>query len=99
MLAARRRIRAADAGWLADEPGRDLRRIGWRVRGQQQRRAGRLAEVEVVEQIPEDRGVLADVGPGIGPAIGRGVEPGAAEEVVLDELQVGVAAEDVVVDE
>ena len=42
--------------------------------------------------------VLADVGPRVGPAVGRGFEPLAAQEVVLDELVVGVEAEGLVVD-
>src|SRR5262249_57507740 len=42
---------------------------------------------------------LTDAGPAVGAAVGGGIEPGAAEEVILDELQVGVAAERLVVDE
>ena len=49
-------------------------------------------------EVAEDRVVLAHVGPGVGAAVGGGIEPGAVEEVVLDELGVGVEAEDLVVD-
>ena len=89
---------AARAGRPANEVGRDGPRIGGRVGGQQQRREGGLAEIEVLGQVAQDRLVLADVGPGIWAPIGRGIKPGAAEEVVLDELQVGVAAVCLVVD-
>jgi len=44
---------------------------GWT--GRNQGRSGRLVEVEVVRDVPEDRVVLADVGPGIGAAVGGGV--------------------------
>src|SRR5215831_6047997 len=86
---------AAQARWPADEVRGNRRRVG----GQQHRRAGRLAEVEVLLQLAEQRLVLADVGPAVGTAVGPGVEPGAAEEVILDELQVRVAAERLVVDD
>src|SRR5207302_1540890 len=58
-----------------------------------------LAEVEIGDEIPETGVVLPDVGPGVGPAVGAWVEPGAAEEIVLDELEVGVERERLVVDE
>ena len=35
---------------------------------------------------------------GVGSTVGLGVEPGPAEEVVLDELEIGVARERLVVD-
>src|SRR5262249_21653676 len=60
--------------------------------------AGWLGEVEVGYQVAQDRRILADAGPGVGASVGRRVEPGAAEEVVFDEFQVGVAAEGLVVD-
>ena len=62
------------------------------------RRPGLLVEVEVGEQVAEQRVRLAHVGPRVGASVGRGVEPLAAEEVVLDELDVRVVAEDLVVD-
>src|ERR1035438_3538943 len=92
-LKGRRRGGAADAGRLAAEVRRDAGRVRGRVRGQQDRRARGLVEVEVLVDVAEDGFILADVGAGIGPAVGGGVEPVAAEEVVLDELQVGIAAE------
>ncbi len=73
--------------------------VGPRVGRQQERLARCLAEVEVVHQVAKLRRVLADIGPGIGPAVGLRVEAGAVKEIVLDELQVGVAAQDLVVDE
>src|SRR5436305_15311662 len=42
--------------------------------------------------------VLTHVRPGVGPSIGVRVEPLPAEEVVLDELQVGAEAEPLMVD-
>lgn len=48
-----------------------------------------LLEVEVVDQIPEERIVFSH----IGPAVGGGVEALATEEVVFDEFDVGVMAE------
>src|SRR5580693_1825589 len=95
---AGRGIRAPDAHWLAGEPGRDCERVGRRVRRQEHRRAWRLVEVEVFKQVAEYGCIFPHVGPRIGPGICRRVEPGAAEEVVLDELEVGVAAEDLMVD-
>ena len=55
-------------------------------------------EVEVGGDVAEDRVVLADVGAGVGAAVGGGIEARAVDEVVLDELRVGVEAEDLVVD-
>ncbi len=60
---------------------------------------GALAEVEVPGQVAEDPLVLAHVGPRVGAAVGLGVQPGPAQEVVLDELEVGVAAVHLVIDE
>jgi hypothetical protein len=48
---------------------------------------------------PEDGLVLPDVGPRIGPAISGRIEPGTAQEVILDEPEVGVAAQRLMVDE
>ena len=66
--------------------------------GEDQRWARRLVEVEVVGEVAEDLLVLADVGSGIGSAVGGGVDALAVQEVVLDELVVGVEAEGLVVD-
>src|SRR5262249_35569904 len=98
VLLSGRRRGAPQARAPAEEEGRDRRRVGRRVERQQHRRARNLAEVEVGRQVAEQRQILAHAGPGVGAAVGGGVEPGAAEEVVLDELQVGVAAERLVVD-
>jgi hypothetical protein len=47
---------------------------------EQHRGSGRLVEVEVREQVAEDLDVLADVGARVGTPVGRGVEPGPAQE-------------------
>ena len=65
---------------------------------QDQRRPRLLVEVEVGDEVAEDGRVLADVGARVGAAVGRRVEALAAEEVVLDELDVGVEAQRLVVD-
>ena len=64
----------------------------------QERPARTLAEVEVGDEVPELGGVLPHVGAGVGPAVGEGVQPRAAQEVVLDELEVRVEREYLVVD-
>ena len=69
-----------------------------RVEREDQRRAGFLVEVEVSARLPRIFDVLADVGARVGAAVGRGFESPAVQEVVLDELQVGVEAERLVVD-
>ena len=58
-----------------------------------QRRQRLLVEVEELAQVPEDRHVLADGGPGVGPLQRGGVQTLAAQEQVLDQLQVGVERE------
>src|SRR3954454_2384089 len=65
---------------------------------QDQRTPRRLAEVELAPEVAELLGVLPDVGARVGAAIGGRVQPLAAEEVVLDELQVRVEAQRLVVD-
>ena len=67
----------------------------WR---QQDRWPGRRIEVEIVLQIAQDRRGLPHVRAGVGTPVGRRVESGAAHEVVLDELQVGVEGKDLVID-
>ena len=57
-----------------------------------------LGEVEVVGEVAEDAFVLANVGPWVWSPVGFRVEALAVEEVVLDELDVGVEAETLVVD-
>ena len=58
----------------------------------------RLLEVELAREVPEDRGVLAHVGPRIGALVRLRVEPLPAEEVVLDELEVRVETQRLMVD-
>lgn len=60
--------------------------------------ASGLAEVEVAPDVAQDRGALADVGPGIGTAVGRRINSLATEEVVLDEPEVGIERERLIVD-
>src|ERR1700724_449671 len=54
------------------------------------RRSRRLREVKVGGQVAEDGRVLPDIGPGVGSAVGFGVEALTPQEVVLDELGEGV---------
>ena len=69
-----------------------------RMHGQRDGRSWWLGEVEVVDEVAEDRRVLAHVGSRVRAAVGRGIEPLTAEEVVLDELVVRVEAQRLVVD-
>jgi hypothetical protein len=57
-----------------------------------------LVEVEVCDQGAEDRDVVADGGAWVWASVGGWVEALATEEVVFDELVVGVEAECLVVD-
>src|SRR5262249_752541 len=69
--------------------GMDSEHLGWsRV----------VVEGEVGGQVAEDLLVLAHVGSGVGPPVCRRVEALAVEEVVFDELVVGVEAQGLVVD-
>jgi hypothetical protein len=52
-----------------------------------------LVEVEVRGEVTQHGGVLAHGGAGVGTAVSLGIETAAAEEVVFDELQVGVVTE------
>ena len=61
-------------------------------------RARLLAEVEVGPQVTQDGDVLPHVRTRIAPAIGRRIDARTTQEVVLDELQVGIEAERLVVD-
>src|SRR6476661_5541746 len=71
--------------------------VGCRV-GDEVGRPGCLVEVEVVGQVTQLGVVLPDAGTVVRPAVGGGVDPLAAQEIVLDEFEVGVLAEDLVVD-
>src|SRR5215471_4975245 len=77
-----------------DERGR----AGRGMRAQQDRRSRLLAEVEVRVQVAQDARVLADVRARVGAAVGLRVEPRSVQEVVLDELVVGVEGQDLGVD-
>src|SRR5439155_10805228 len=90
--AARRRVR--HRGWEGNARGE---RRG-RMHRQQEGRPRRLAEVEVGREVAEDRDAFAHVGSWVGTPVGAWVQPLAAEEVVLDELHVGVEAQGLVVD-
>ena len=59
---------------------------------------GAPTEVEVRPQVAEPRRILRHERPGIRPAVGSRVDTSAAEEVVLDEPQVGVGRQLLVVD-
>src|SRR5947209_17988793 len=70
-----------------------------RMRVQDQRPPRLLREVEVLDEVAEDRRVLAYVWARVGPSVGSWIEPLSVQEVVLDELGVGVDAQRLVVDE
>src|SRR6185437_7131662 len=70
-----------------------------RARVQGQRLPWLLAVVEVADQITQHRRILAYVRTRVGTTVVHRVDPGAAEEVVLDELQVRVERQLLVVDE
>src|SRR5579884_2675105 len=69
-----------------------------RIGRQDHRRERLLPEVEVAYEVAEQPLVLADVGARVGTAVRPRIQTLAAEEVVLDELQVRVEAVHVVVD-
>src|SRR6266540_3639001 len=79
-------------------PAGDGGRAWGRPRRQDEGRPGRLREIELVEQVPEDRLVLPDAGAGIPPPVLLRVESLAVQEPVLDELEIGVERQGVVVD-
>src|SRR5579875_233531 len=76
-----------------------LDQVGLGMDREDQRRPGLLVEVEVFDQVAQLGGVLAYVGARVGPSVGGRVEALAVQEVVFDELDVGVEAERLVVDE
>jgi hypothetical protein len=53
-----------------------------RARIEDHRRPRLLAEIEVLDQVSQQRQVLPDAGPGVRPAIGAGVEALVGEEIV-----------------
>src|SRR5437870_5355228 len=70
-----------------------------RMRVENERVPRLLREVEVLDEIAEDRRVLAYVWARVGPSVGSWIEPLSVQEVVLDELDVRVEAQRLVVDE
>ena len=69
-----------------------------RVGRQENGCSGCLSEVEVFHEVPQDAGVFPNVGPRVGASVGGRVKAGPTEKVVLDELEVGVARKNLVVD-
>src|SRR5262249_56742230 len=70
-----------------------------RVRAEDQRSPRLLLEVEVLDEVAEDRRAFTYVGPRIGTPVRLRIEPPPAEEVVLDELRIRVEAQRLMVDE
>ena len=68
------------------------------MHGQDRRRPGSLLEVEVGRDVPEHGCVLANVWPRIRPPVRGRIERLAAHEVALNEFEVGVEAQNVVID-
>jgi len=62
-------------------------------------RARLLVEVEVADKVPEPRVGLADVGSRVRATVSRRIESLAPKEVIFDESDVGVVAEDLMIDE
>ena len=58
-----------------------------------------MGKVELLTEVSEDVGFLANTWPWIRPSVGLGIESGTIEEDVLDELEIGVKAQRLVVDE
>jgi len=73
--------------------------VGLRLLGQDERGDRVLAEVEGGPHVAQGWIVLPNVGSGVRPSIGRGIEPLALQEVVLDELHVCVEGQRLVVDQ
>ena len=68
------------------------------MRGQNQGRSRRLREVEVSSEVAQFGVGLTHVRSRVGPAVCGGVESLATQKVILDELQIGVMAEELMVD-
>src|SRR5581483_10071468 len=62
-----------------------------------QGRTRRLSEIEVLQQVAELRESLADIRARVWAAIGPGVKALATEEIVFDELDVGIKAQYLVI--
>src|SRR3954451_360549 len=74
------------------------RKCRLRMYGHDERRPRRLRKVELVAQVAESRHLLAHWWGRVQAGVGLRIEPLAAEEVVLDELQVRVEAQRLMVD-
>jgi hypothetical protein len=57
-----------------------------------------LIEIETLAEVSQQRDVLAHGGTRVRPAIGPGIEALPAEEVVLDELRIGIEAQRLMID-
>jgi hypothetical protein len=69
----------------------------WRAAVEDDRRVGGGVEIKVVLEVTKNGDVFADVGSGIGPAIGSGIEASTAEEVVFNKLGIGVGTQHLMV--
>src|SRR5437588_158942 len=74
-------------------------RRSWNGFTQRSRGSGRQGTLPWCPASPATPAASGKVRAGVGAAVGLGVEPLSAEEVVLDELGVGVEAQRLVIDE
>ena len=58
-----------------------------------------MVEVEVAREVAEDRDVFSDGWSEVRAAVGLRIEALAVEKIVFDELEVGVEAQHLVIDE
>src|SRR5207244_8213191 len=70
----------------------------FRIRFENEWRQRRLVEVELAREIAEPWHALADRRAGVGSPVARRIQTLAAEEPILDQLEVGVERERLVVD-
>src|SRR5579875_236619 len=75
-----------------------LHQIGFGIDRQQERFPGFLLEVEIVGQVAQLRRVLPHVGARVRTSIGRRIESLAAQEVILNEFEVGIKCQRLMVD-
>src|SRR4249920_1265543 len=83
-------------GMLPAAPPERANRSGGRIQDERWHR--RLGEVELVREVTELRGVLPHGRPRVGPPVGQRVEPLAAQESILDQLEIGVERQRLVID-
>src|SRR5579859_4613323 len=62
-------------------------------------RAWRLCEIEISGQVAQNSRILPHIWTRIGTPIGLRIEPRATQEIILDELEVGIKAQGLVIDE